>query len=66
MPTGIISSAQTEMQMTDFDVKPPTALFGVIRAHNSVAVIFTLEFTGAGGDTTKSSSPEAAAASQNH
>ena len=36
--------AQTPIQMTDFGVTPPTALFGLIRAQNSMSVIFDLDF----------------------
>jgi hypothetical protein len=36
--------AQTPIRMTDFGVTPPTALFGLIRAHDALSVIFNLDF----------------------
>ena len=36
--------ARTLIQMTDFKVTPPSALFGIIRAHDSLSVIFNLVF----------------------
>jgi YceI-like domain len=39
-----IANARIEMRMTDFGVTPPTALFGLIRAHDSVSVLFNLHF----------------------
>jgi hypothetical protein len=54
--------AETQMRMTDFDVTPPTALFGLIRADNSVAVIFKLEFAEAGVETAQAALPEAVSA----
>ena len=36
--------AQTPIQMTDFGVTPPSAVFGLIRAQNSMSVIFDLDF----------------------
>jgi hypothetical protein len=36
--------AQNVIQMTEFKVTPPTALFGLIRAQDSLSVIFNLDF----------------------
>ncbi|MGA3068279.1 MAG: YceI family protein [Tepidisphaeraceae bacterium] len=36
--------AKTPIQMTDFDVKPPTAFLGLIRARDPLSVIFDLYF----------------------
>jgi hypothetical protein len=36
--------ARSVIQMTDFKVTPPTALFGLIRAQDSLSVIFNLDF----------------------
>ncbi len=36
--------ARTPIRMTDFGLTPPTALFGLIRAHNALSVIFNLDF----------------------
>ncbi|MCH8246126.1 MAG: YceI family protein [Bacteroidetes bacterium] len=33
---------KTEMFMSDFDIKPPTALFGLVRAQNRITVHFNL------------------------
>lgn len=35
-------SGKTEMFMSDFDIEPPTALFGLVRAQNKIAVHFDL------------------------
>ena len=44
-PTGhIIVHAEQDMLMSDFGVKPPSGLFGLIRAGNSMSVIFDLDF----------------------
>jgi len=37
-------NARTPMRMTDFQVTPPTALFGLIHAQDSLFVIFNLNF----------------------
>ncbi len=34
-----------EMFMSDFDIEPPTALFGLVRAQNKIAVHFNLTIT---------------------
>jgi polyisoprenoid-binding protein YceI len=36
--------SQTSILMSDYGITPPTAFFGLIRAHNQVSVIFDLEF----------------------
>lgn len=38
-------NARTPMRMTDFKVTPPTALFGLVLAQDSLVVIFNLDFT---------------------
>ncbi len=44
-PQGrIVVHAAKQLLMSDFDVKPPTALFGLIRAHNAMIVDFDLDF----------------------
>ena len=35
--------AQTQIKMTDYQVTPPTALFGLIHANNEVSVVFDLQ-----------------------
>ena len=39
-----IVHAEQPMLMSDFEVKPPSALFGLIEAHNEMTVAFDLDF----------------------
>ena len=36
--------AQQTLQMSDFEITPPTAFFGLIRAENTVEIAFDLRF----------------------
>jgi polyisoprenoid-binding protein YceI len=47
-PDGIISvKGNAKLKMTEFDVKPPTALFGTLKAGNDLEVQFELSFQSA-------------------
>jgi hypothetical protein len=50
--------AQTPIQMTDFGVTPPAALLGLVRAQNSMSVIFDLDFVLTNNSPATHSSPK--------
>lgn len=42
----LVFTGEHDMQMTDFDIDPPTAVLGTIRAHDEITIVFNLRFTG--------------------
>lgn len=52
---------QREFDMKEFDIEPPTALFGLIRADQTVEVVFDLVITAVAGETDKAARQQSVA-----